>query len=247
MWNDMREKSRRSLVVGPPVDDAVKSENYTVTRVLVRRRVGHPEEEGQVIETQFLGHRRRDTQLPSDTPSMREGDTLTGKVKGMPMAVKVIAFGGLVAAFMGFNAWAVPKMVPKRKIPSFEAVLSSATPNSGRQCFVELGCGDGRALLEAAKHFEQVHGYEEKAWLLRLARRLVRLELDQRQQGVIQLHGRGGSGWEDLVRRADCVLVSQEDLLDKTKTLVKPGSLILLQEGGVFTIAAQQGPHEKQQ
>lgn len=245
VWRDIRERTAAmvSRVEGPAketpgVAGVEKEEECVVTRVLVKRRVGHPEEEGQVVETQYLGKRRVATQQQQQGKEEGEGGqpliSVTQRAKGLPMGVKVAVFGGMVAAFVGFNAWAVPRLMPQRVVPSFEPVLAAVT--TGRSCFVEVGCGDGRVVLEAAKHFDEAHGFERRPRLHRAA--LKQLEkADAGLVGKVHIHG-AADAWEEVVGRADCVLVPgrEEQTRSKVSALMKRDSLLLLQEQDVFVV-----------
>lgn len=144
------------------------------------------------------------------------------------MAVKVTIFGALVAGFIVFNAWAVPMMVPKRAIPVFESLVSRATHGG---VFIELGCGDGKAVVAAAKVFTEAHGYDRRQWLLRLARK---------NAANVHWHG-GGGDWQAIVARADCVLVSMgADEIAAARALMRPGAMLLTQsDNGSFVVEAK--------
>ncbi len=108
-------------------------------------------------------------------------------------------------------------MVPKRAIPSFEGLTGRVKPG----VFIEIGCGDGKAVLAAAKVFTEAHGYDRRQWLLRLARK--------NSAGVSNVFWHHGD-WQAVVARADCVLVSSgSEEGAAAKAHMRPGSLLVTQ------------------
>jgi trans-aconitate methyltransferase len=142
----------------------------------------------------------------------------------LPLPVKVAVFGALVGGFVLFNAWAVPRMIPKRPVPSFESILPTL---GARDVFVELGCGDGKAVIAAAQHFAQAHGCDSRAWILRLARKNAATINNVTFHPIDQ-------STSLLVASADCVLVSNGDEVEVRKQM-RAGAVLLLQLAGSET------------
>lgn len=110
-------------------------------------------------------------------------------------------------------------MVPKRALLSFDALPTDA----GRGVFVELGCGDGSAVIAAAKVFGEAHGFDERNWLLRLARR--------NGANVTNAKFHAWNEREKLLPLADCVLLSLNGQEDHVRILMKSGAYLLRQAG----------------
>lgn len=208
-WQSMRAVVRQQTPTDTPALEQVR-----ITRVLVRRRVGHEHEEGEVLQEQHLG-----TTEAAPPAAAQEGGaagaspSLVARAKQLPVALKAAIFGSLVAGFVALNAWAIPALVPKRALPAFDKLASA------RGVLCELRCGDGQLVAAAAAHFTEVHGFEHRAWLARLARRATR------RLPNVHIHG-AGSDWRSVAGRADCVVAAEGDAAIVVP-LMKQGAVLL--------------------
>ncbi len=106
--------------------------------------------------------------------------------KDMPFYKKVLIFGSLITLFAGFNVFAVPFFIsslrrfgkipflsstPRQVSTLFELLPSTLVNSSKVPVFVDLGSGDGRLVIEAAKRGFDAVGYEINPWLVWYARR----------------------------------------------------------------------------
>jgi hypothetical protein len=146
-------------------------DEVVVKRVLVRRRVGAgPDELGEVLEEHVIGRRsvgataETASSLPDEPRATTASGGLRERAKQLSMPQKVTVFGSLVAVFVGFNLWVLPKM--RRTLQGaasgggqlFPAEALAMVPH--KRLFVDLACGDGERLLEASRVFEEVSGFE---------------------------------------------------------------------------------------
>jgi len=99
----------------------------------------------------------------------------------------LILLAALVAAFGGVLLFGAPYLPTMR--PQVKAALDLADLKPG-QHLLELGCGDGRVLVAAAKRGLQVTGFELNPWLAGLA--WLRTRRYRRQVRVV---------WGNLWRR----------------------------------------------
>ncbi len=169
LWRNYQEAARKLLVAQTrriEGGDGGGSDAVVVKRVLVRRRVGAgPEEMGEVLEEHVIS--RRSIGAVESVSDITRPRASSGGVRDLAqqlsMGQKVAIFGSLVAAFVGFNAWAIPKM---RRTFLGAAKGTNLFPKEAlelvpqKRLFVDLACGDGERLLEAAHVFEEVIGFE---------------------------------------------------------------------------------------
>jgi hypothetical protein len=82
MWQTMRATIR--VVAEKAIDNVEETPTtatVSVTRVLVKRRKDDPTDKGEVVETQYLGHVKRNLDNVDDSDDNRRVDGIVSKVK----------------------------------------------------------------------------------------------------------------------------------------------------------------------
>ncbi len=237
VWQKLRETARLVLVahttgVGGEEERQDEGGRVVVKRVLVRRRKdAGPDELGEVIEEHSLGSRPLSAMKETKGEENKAaGSSLRDRAKQLSMPQKIAVFGSLVAAFVGLNAWAIPKM---------KRTLARSSSGSGgvyfppdllaqvgeKRLFVDLACGEGLRLVEAASVFENVIGYESNGVTSWKARKLcaslpnVRVVLSKKSEAA-----------DADIAEADLVFCNTTPLADRALPLLKKGANLLTSE-----------------
>ncbi len=153
LWRDLRERTEALVLRQTPRDDdgdSAATVTVTVKRVLVRRRVdAAPDDLGEVLEEQLLGtfEERAGEARPTVAQMAKKSLDAKEMAKQLSMPQKIGIFGSLVALFVGFNLWAIPKL--RRGMTATDAPRLVHLPQQmidlvqRRGFFVDMACGDG--------------------------------------------------------------------------------------------------------
>ena len=148
IWRNMKrvtEELSLRTTVDPPSSD--QSDRVVIKRVLVRRREdASPDDLGEVLEEHVLGSFQEGSQFkPSMSAPRKKSFDAKEAAKQLSFEQKVGVFGTLVALFVGFNLWAIPKLRRGLGASSSSACFPKPMMDlvKGRSVFVDLACGDG--------------------------------------------------------------------------------------------------------
>ncbi len=135
----------------------------------------------------------------------------------------MLIIAALLLMFAVFAGISAAPWVPTRK-RDVSALLDDCELEPGDK-FVELGCGDGRLLAEAAKRGAKAVGYEINPllWLVATVRNIARLS---------KVRVRLGSLWRADISNADVVMLflmpkAMTRLERKISSEMKPGSRLV--------------------
>lgn len=153
-------------------------EEVTVKRVLIRRKLPLVDgDEGEIVEIQTLG-KIRFQDVPNASKSISEGpmEKPAAVAAKLSMAQKQAIFGSLVATFLVFNFWAIPRM--RRRLMGSPSAVAGFFPSAllqmipQKKLYIDVGCGasGGERLHEMAAVFDRVMGVETNATLARAMR-----------------------------------------------------------------------------
>eukprot|EP01116_Phalansterium_solitarium_P013737 TRINITY_DN3113_c0_g1_i5.p1 TRINITY_DN3113_c0_g1~~TRINITY_DN3113_c0_g1_i5.p1 ORF type:complete len:333 (-),score=61.47 TRINITY_DN3113_c0_g1_i5:195-1193(-) len=160
----------------------------------------------------------------------------------LPFELRILLFAVAAVAFVAFNGVVLPFLLASRRrygripyLPSGPTELDSAfrmlrlahPDPQGSARFVDLGSGDGRVVIEAAKQGYNAIGYELNPWLVWYSRRQAAAAgLQHRAQFTT------GDFWKANLSQADVVMVYalaqvMPQLKAKLDTELRPGTLVV--------------------
>ncbi|PRP85728.1 hypothetical protein PROFUN_06322 [Planoprotostelium fungivorum] len=185
----------------------------------------------------YLGVEFQDYWFTSDPGNLRLTDKL-------PLPVRVGIFTAAAGGLFAFNAWAVPYLIGNTnrlgKIPyvpstpdNMEAVFEMLPIKQLRgKKFVDLGSGDGRMVIEAAKNGMTAVGIEINPWLTRTAKKNAKDDEEAENAEFLT-----GDLWKTDIQDADVVLFfgvpnTMKRFAEKMKE-AKPGTFVLSVENPI--------------
>jgi hypothetical protein len=234
IWKDLK-KATEALVqrssAGLPSLSSSQEGKVLVKRVLIRRKIdASPDDLGEVIEEHLMATFPYDgttrppevaTTSPKKTPAAKE------MANKLTMNQKIGLFGGLVAVFVGFNAWAIPKlrrsMGVAGGVPIFPPEMMNIVAPKG--LFVDLACGEGLRLLEAAKSFDRVRGYDSDEF-----QSLKTLQLCSAEPKIEVRHLKSMTDAHEDVAKADLIFCNSVLLAQQSWPLTRSGGFLLSQD-----------------
>jgi len=169
-------------------------------------------------------------------------DKQVTSVKDLPLQHRVILFGSAISVFIGFNIAIAPFFVAyfKRfgRIPFvststhqvntlFELLPKDLQTSNKVPVLVDLGSGDGRIVIEAAKKGFDATGYEINPWLVWYARRKARAAgVENNAKFVLQ------NFWDQNLSKVDVVTIFgvnnvMERLAQKLESELSQGSVLV--------------------
>jgi len=235
-----------------------------IKRVLIRRRDGAgPEELGEVLEEHVLGSFTEGA-VPASAKGPVEEEEERSKTgfdakemaKKLSIIQKVGVFGSLVALFVGFNLWAIPKL--RRGMIGTDRLALLPEPMmelvQGRKSFVDMACGDGAfvsvfcqslldpcshtgmRLIEAARVFDSVYGFESHGVTSWRTRKTCAGE------PKIQVnHLKSISNAVDSLKEADLIFCNSASLAQQSWPFAKAGAFVCTEDELPETVAVWKG------